>query len=329
MGTPKYPAYGSVVAKLLPTPRDLPSFVVMGELDRHAPGMKENYLGPAYNPLTISLVDEPSSGRLSDNRKSGTTYPDITRLQIDAADLERNTELLRALETQLRQQDRDDLLLGTLDRFQQKAYDILHSPKLREAIDLGKESDKTRERYGLKIAYTRENKSGGNESCQRVLAARRLIEAGVPFVYLDFGYWDFHGGVEKGGLEAFAMFDAAMSALVTDLDERGLLDTTMVIALGEMGRTPKVNGNGLAARDHWSPAQFVFAAGGGFQRGTVVGATDEQAAHVTDKEYKVTSLGTTIYHLLGINPDHELYTTDNRPLKIIAEDAPLIREALA
>lgn len=329
MGTPKYPAYGSVVAKLAPAQRDLPSFVVMGELDKMAPGMKENYLGPAYNPLTIEVADNAKGGKLSGNRKDGTTFPDITRLQVDLADLERNTELLRSLEAQMRQQDKNDVLLDSLDQFQKKAYDILHSPKLREAIDLSKESDKNKERYGLKIAYSREAKSGGNESCKRVLAARRLIEAGVPFVYLDFGYWDFHGGVEKGGMETFSMFDAAVSSLVADLDERGLLDTTMVIALGEMGRTPEVNKNGLAARDHWAPAQFVFAAGGGFQRGAVVGATDEKAAYVKDREYKVTSLGKTIYHLLGLNPDHELYTTDNRPLKLITEDVPLIREAIA
>jgi hypothetical protein len=95
-----------------------------------------------------------------------------------------------------------------------------------------------------------------------------------------------------------------------------------------MGRTPKVNGNGPAARDHWAPAQFVFLAGGGVQRGTVVGATDAQAARVIDKEYKAGSLGKTIYHLLGIDPDHELYTTDNRPLRLITEDVPLIKEAL-
>lgn len=332
-GTPKYPTYGNVTSKLLPTPPGLPSFVVMGKLDRMAPGLQENYLGPAYNHLDLSLTDETPE-RLSSNSKDGSALPDVTRLRLDPADLDRNAQLLQALEAQLRTQD-EDPLLATLDRFQQKAFDLLRSPKLRNALDLSKESDEAKERYGLGIDYEREGKKGkkseygGNQSCQRVLAARRLIEAGVPFVHLDFGYWDFHGGVEKGGMEAFAMFDAALSSLVTDLEDRGLLETTMVVALGEMGRTPKINKNGPAARDHWASAQFIFAAGGGFQRGTVVGATDAQAAYVTDNEYKVTSLGRTIYHLLGIDPNHELYTTDNRPIRVIAEDAPLIREAMA
>ncbi|MFN4261902.1 MAG: DUF1501 domain-containing protein, partial [Gemmataceae bacterium] len=330
MGTPKYPAYGSVVAKLLPAPRDLPSFVVMGELDKMAPGMKENYLGPAYNPLTISPGEEANTGRLSTNNKDGSTFPDITRLQLDVTDLQNQVQLLRSLEGQLRQQERSNPMLDALDQFQQKAFNILQSPKLREAVDLRKESEQTKERYGFSIRgeYVGEKKG---EAAPRMLAARRLIEAGVPFVHLDFGYWDWHGGpgqLQKA-VTMLQAFDAALSALLTDLDERGLLDTTLVVACGEMGRTPGFEGKDGYGRGHWAPAQIVLMAGGGCKRGTVVGATDAKAAYVKDNEYKVTSLGKTIYHLLGIDPDHELYTTDNRPLKIIAEDAPLIREAIA
>ncbi|GIW85310.1 MAG: hypothetical protein KatS3mg107_0970 [Gemmataceae bacterium] len=332
-GTPKYPAYGSVVAKLVPTPHDLPGFVVLGDLNSNSPGMKENYLGPAYNPLVITLSDRPRQPKpLSTDPRQGPDFPDITRLQVNAADFERNTLLLRSLEAQLRQLDRAEPLLGAMDQFQQKAFDILRSPKLREAVDLSKESHQTKERYGFSVYDSHDNPSkAGNIYSPRVLAARRLIEAGVPFVYLDFGSWDWHGGpgqLEKA-LPVLASFDAAISALITDLDERGLLDTTLVVACGEMGRTPRFQGKNGYGRDHWAPAQFVFVAGGGFKRGAVVGATDSMAAYVKDNEYKVTSLGKTIYHLLGIDPDHQLYTTDNRPIRIIDDDkAPLIHEAI-
>ncbi|OAI48994.1 hypothetical protein AYO44_00915 [Planctomycetaceae bacterium SCGC AG-212-F19] len=329
LGTPKYPTYGNVTSKLLPTPQGLPSFVVMGALDSMSPGVRENYLGPAYNHLDISLPGDPQKGGASDG-KSGGSFVDLTRLNINESDLQRNAELLRALEEQLRQQDKQDALLTTLDRFQQKAFDMLRSPKLRDALDLDKESDKTRELYGYSITdeFTRKGYAG-NYHCPRILAARRLIEAGVPFVYLDFGYWDWHNGRSVAtALPHFHQFDAAMSSLLEDLDQRGLLDTTMVVALGEMGRTPKAS-RPIYGREHWAAAQFVFVAGGGWRRGAVVGATDAQAAYVKNKEYKVGSLGKTIYHLLGIDPEHELYTTDNRPMKIITEDVPLIKEAIA
>jgi uncharacterized protein (DUF1501 family) len=281
--------------------------------------------------LTIALGDEANVGRLSGNNKDGSTFPDITRLQLDAGNLRDSVQLLRSLEKQLRQQDRANAMLDALDQFQEKAFDILQSPKLREAVDLRKESEQTKERYGFAIRSEYENSGNRAESAPRMLAARRLIEAGVPFVHLDFGYWDWHGGpgqLQKS-LEMLAVFDAAMSALLTDLDERGLLDTTLVVACGEMGRTPGFEGKDGYGRGHWAPAQIVLVAGGGFRRGAVVGSTDAKAAYVRDNEYKVVSLGKTIYHLLGINPDHELYTTDNRPMRIIAEDCPLIREAIA
>jgi hypothetical protein len=328
-GTPKYPAYGSVVAKLLPAPRDLPAFAIMGTLDSNAPGMRENYLGPAYNPLDISL-NSNDIGRLNANARAGNTFPELTRLRLNPADLNNGVSLLRSLEEQLRQQDRADAMVEAIDQFQQRAFDILRSPKLREAVDLRNETDRTKERYGvnLRMEYDRGNRG---QAALRLLAARRLIEAGVPFVHVDFGYWDWHGGpgqLQKS-LEMLAVFDAAMSALLTDLDERGLLDTTLVVACGEMGRTPGFEGKDGYGRGHWAPAQIVLVAGGGFRRGAVVGSTDAKAAYVKDNEYKVVSLGKTIYHLLGINPDHELYTTDNRPMRIIAEDCPLIREAIA
>ena len=317
-GTPKYPMYGSVVSKLCPAPRDLPAFVAMGSIDTHAPGLKENYLGPAYDPLSVN-VDPPR------NREPDPLTQMLAPAKLDVPTFDRNLELLRALEQQARQQDAADPLLAGLDQFQQKAFDLLRSPKLREALNLQKEPDRNHRRYAVGLQHY-----GKVNFTRRVLAARRLIEAGVPFVYLDLPYWDWHGG---GGLDVplatLPAFDAALSSLLEDLDERGLLETTAVIATGEMGRTPKVASGKKYGREHWSASQIVLTAGGGFKPGVVLGTTDRDAAFVKDKEYKVASLGKTLYHLLGLDPDHELYTPDNRPLKLITEDVPLIKEILA
>src|SRR5262249_10986667 len=153
-------------------------------------------------------------------------------------------------------------------------------------------------------------------STKHFLLARRLVEAGVPVVHFSFGYWDWHGENFVAGRQQIPMFDAAMSALLEDLDERGLLDSTIVPALGEMGRKAKVDGAEKkgAGRDHWDYAQFVMAAGGGFRRGTIVGATDKKAERVADAFYKVESFGKTLYHLLGIDPDQFVTATNNRPM---------------
>jgi hypothetical protein len=163
------------------------------------------------------------------------------------------------------------------------------------------------------------------------LYARRLIEAGVPIVHFNFGYWDWHGDNFTAGRQQIPMFDVALSALLDDLDQRGLLETTMVLALGEMGRKPRIDNprSAGAGRDHWDYAQFVLVAGGGWRQGTIVGATDRLGERVVDRFYKVESFGRTVYHLLGIDPDTIVRTPADRPVRLIAEERPLIREAIA
>ncbi|MBL8793880.1 MAG: DUF1501 domain-containing protein [Planctomycetia bacterium] len=318
-GTPKYPMIGCVTSKLLPTPKEVPSFVALGNINSHATGLSENFLGPAYDPLSIP-----------DDRRDDQTERMLTPPQLDLAGFDRNVDMLRSLEQQIRRQDAASPIIEGLDRFQQKAFDLLRAPKLREALDLEKEPAKNRERYGCQIQHYGNTNIKGNYHCRKVLMARRLIEAGVPFVYVDFAYWDWHSGngLDKA-LPDLACLDAALPSLLEDLDARGLLENTMVVALGEMGRTPKVGQGKPYGREHWAAAQFVLVAGGGFQSGQVVGATDAHAAYVKDKDYKIASLGKTLYHLLGIDPDHELLTPDNRPLKLITEDVPLIKEVIA
>lgn len=309
--TPAYPLYGSVMSKVRPGPRDLPGNVIVSTSSEFD-ASHDSYLGPGHNPMTLNISD-PS------NHLSQMLAPPAA--QLDAPTLERRIDLLRGLDTQLRNLDRAEPIISGLDRFQQQAFDLLRSPKLRRALDLRSEPDRVADRYG--------KHSWGRQA----LAARRLIEAGVPCVFLNFYGWDFHG---TGGPNAafdsasrcYREYSTACAALLEDLNERGLLDRTIVLSGGEMGRTPKPEAT-RGSRNHWYNAQHFLVAGGGFQQGCIVGRTDKHGGEVSDKYYKVPSLARTIYHLLGIDPDQELHTPDGRPLKIVLDDAPLIREALA
>ncbi|MCE9534460.1 MAG: DUF1501 domain-containing protein [Planctomycetes bacterium] len=313
-GTDEYPMYGSAVSKFRPGPADLPSFATLGIIDVHTiNAIAPSFLGPAYNPLIL------------DPTKSGDAISKMLVPQMELPALQRNADLLKALDGGLRRQDQLDPLIEGLDKHQQTAFNMLRSPKLREALDLSKEPIKTIERYTRNKMEKTRYPSG---SQLHFLLARRLVEAGVPIVHFNLGYWDWHGENFVAGRQQIPMFDSGLSALLTDLSERGLLDSTIVLALGEMGRHPKCGTNKNAGRDHWDYAQFVFAAGGGFKGGNIVGATDKHGSQVTDKFYKVESFGRTLYHLLGIDPDTIVNTRSNRPVKLIAEDAPIIKEAI-
>lgn len=308
VGTPKYPLYGSVVAKIKPAGAAVPSFVALGSVGGYSAAIGENYLGSAYDALQINPENPGDQMRHM-----------LAPAQLDLSEFGKEEALLRSVDRQLRQLDAVDPLIAGLDQFQQKAFDMIRSPKLREALDLSREPNRSAERYRSKPWQ------GGGPV--KLLAARRLIEAGVPFVFVPLGYWDLHQKNFQGCRDQVPALEAAVAALLEDLHLRGLLDTTIVTMLGEMGRTPKIDRNG-GGRHHWGASQFVLVAGGGFKGGTVVGATDKVGAFVKDRYYKVESYARTLYHLLGIDAAEELYTTSNRPLKIIVEDAPLIREAI-
>ena len=314
-GSDEYPMYGSVVQRLRPGPADLPTHAVLGEVDVHTHNaLARSFLGPAHAPLVFDPMKDKDS---------------VTRMltpELEVPALDRNTDLLRALDTRLRQNDRADELIAGLDQYQQTAFNLLRSPKLRQALDLSKEPARALDRYRVKPKQSRY--PAGDPL--HFLLARRLIEAGVPVVHFNLGYWDWHGDNFTAGRQQMPMFDAGLSALLDDLEVRGLLDSTIVLALGEMGRKPKIDNPKAAGagRDHWDYAQFVLAAGGGFRGGCVVGATDRLGERVTDKFYKVESFGRTLYHLLGIDPDTVVTTPANRPVKLVVEDAPLIREAI-
>lgn len=309
--TPKYPTYGTVTAKMKQAPPGVPSFVVVGGGDSDV--LMDSYLGAAHAPLLFSQQQARAM-------KDMLSVP-----QVELPTFGREADLVKAFNDQRRIIDQLDPLLEGRDQSQQKAFDLLRSARMAEALNMSKESPKNVERYG---ADSSNKARGGRSSCEAVLLARRLLEAGVPFVHLRMFSWDFHDDNDGGCKNNFPSVDRAVSSLIEDLHDRGLLDTTIVALLGEMGRTPWPQGGSGKGSDHW-PTQFVVLAGGGFKGGNVVGATDKHAAHVIDRKYSVESFARTIYTQLGIDPDHELLTADGRPIKIVTQDAPIIREAIA
>lgn len=313
-GTEKYPMYGSVISKLKPGPPELPTFTVLGQIDHHIRNsISSSFLGPAYNPFIFDpLASKDEIAKMLSPRME---LPAFTR----------NAELLKSLDQRLRGLDSVDSLIAGLDRYQQTAFDMLRSPRLRAALDLSQEKPETLARY--KHGHLDKYRYPSGDPLHFLLA-RRLIEAGVPIVHFSLGYWDWHGENFIAGRQQIPMFDSALSALLEDLEQRGLLETTIVLALGEMGRMPKCGTEKNAGRDHWDYAQFVLAAGGGFKRGCIVGKTDKLGEQVTDNFYKVESFGRTLYHLLGIDSDTAFPAQSGRPIRLIAEDAPLIKEAL-
>lgn len=220
--------------------------------------------------------------------------------------LERRKSLLAAV-GQLSDRVKRNDQLETYDEFSRKAAEMVLSPQAQAAFAMDREETKTRDEYGR------------HEFGQSALLARRLVENGVRFVTINYGGWDHHGEIFKGLDAKLPEFDQGYSALIRDLDQRGLLDSTLVLAMGEFGRTPKVNDK--AGRDHWGRAGSMLWAGAGVGRGQVIGSTDKNGAFVTDRPISPADVAWTVYDSLGIDPAKELITPEGRPVSILAEGA--------
>lgn len=217
--------------------------------------------------------------------------------------LERRKSLLAAVDQLADRVKRNDQL-ETYDEFSRKAAEMVLSPQAQAAFAIDREEPQMRDQYGR------------NEFGQSALLARRLVENGVRFVTINYGGWDHHGEIFKGLDSKLPEFDQGYSALINDLDQRGLLDDTLVLAMGEFGRTPKVNNK--AGRDHWGRAGSMLWAGAGVGRGQVIGATDKNGAFVTDRPIGPADVAWTVYASLGIDPAKELLTPEGRPVSILA-----------
>jgi hypothetical protein len=309
-----YPTMGSVVAKVKGGPPDVPNYVAMNMFPAKGadgvPGAGDSFLGAAHEPLVL----QPDKGGKNPMGEM------LVAPSLDVKSFERRANLLKNFDQKLRALDRLDPIVEAMDQHQQKAFDMLRSPKIREAFDLSKEDPRLLDRYGhSKHPY------GAGDQNQSLLIGRRLIEAGVPFVHVDYQNWDWHGVPDNqaGQPKLIPHWDLGMSALLTDMDERGLLEDTIVVAMGEQGRGP-------LDRNHWSGTQFVLLAGGGFARGRIVGATDAEGMRQAEDECFPEDLAATIYTQLGIDYHAQLMANGERPVRIVdKDDVKVIRKALA
>jgi hypothetical protein len=218
--------------------------------------------------------------------------------------LERRRTLLQAVDTLSAHIQGNDQM-ATYDEFAQKAADMILSPDAQNAFALEKESEKLRDTYG---------RSEFGQSC---LLARRLVESGVRFVTVNYGGWDHHAKIFESLDKKLPEFDQGLSALLNDLHDRGTLKETLVLVMGEFGRTPKVNKD--AGRDHWGQAGSMLFAGAGVQGGKIIGATDKNGAFVTERPVRPADVCWTVYDALGIDPQKMVVTPEGRPTHILDE----------
>jgi hypothetical protein len=232
-------------------------------------------------------------------------------------------QLLKSFDTLRRDVDASGQVQA-LDRFTQQAWGMLTSPAARDAFDIDKEPAPVRERYGFMPAFDPKaaDRCGAPAWSQRVLLARRLVEAGVRLVTVDLRWWDTHvKGFESLKLGFLPRFDRAYSALIEDLDQRGLLSSTLVIAWGEFGRTPKVNPQ--AGRDHYPNAFSAALAGGLVQGGRVVGASDAMGALPKSNPKTPQDVLATLYAHLGIDVEKQYPNAAGRPMSVLPSGKPI------
>jgi uncharacterized protein (DUF1501 family) len=198
---------------------------------------------------------------------------------------------------------------NALDEYYEQGYDLVSSRDAQRAFDIASEPATVRDAYGR------------NGFGQRCLLARRLVEAGVPFITLNEGGWDHHTSLFDSLDKKLPPFEAAIAALIQDLDARGLLESTLVVALGEFGRTPKINKD--AGRDHWSNAMSVLFAGCGTPGGQVVGATDKRGYTAVERILSPENFASTVYTKLGIDPGKIYYTPNGRPTHLVSDATPI------
>lgn len=301
-GSTIYPMFGSVVAKEGGWQNHLPPNVQLGGGVAYGGA---GYIGSQFNPLIIR-----SDPNRADFRIEHVSIPD----QIGPERTSRRRNMLERLDAwQQYAVRRGDV--ANRDRFYEQAFDLVTSPDAKRAFRLDDEPAKVRDCYGR----TREG--------QATLLARRLIESGVRFVTVNFGGWDTHDrNFVRLKSPLLPTLDQAWSALLDDLDRRGLLDNTLVVCAGEFGRTPKVNG--AAGRDHYAPCNVVTFSGAGVRMGQVVGRTDARCERVAGAAHSTMDYAATIYRLLGIDYTKEYRAEDSRPLLINNGGRP-IAEALA
>ncbi len=308
----KFPSIGAIANRELGARRrGMPGYVAIpfaasiGLMPGYFGG---NFLGAQHNPFQPGGdPNEPNYQVSNFNLAAGLSIP---RLEDRRSLVQHFDSARRLLDNSADAQ--------AMDRFEQEAFDFVSGSAARKAFDIGKEDPKMRDRYG------RHNWG------QSTLLARRLVEAGSTFVTVHFGGWDHHWNL-KAGMDAYLpIVDTAVSALFEDLDDRGLLETTLVVLCGEFSRTPKMNdgsGQGTPGRDHWGESMFCLMGGGGVKGGQIVGSTDRLGQRPHTRPLSPANIHATIYHVLGIDPKLQLLDPSGRPVSVLDDPTP-IRELL-
>ena len=287
----EYPSFGSVVSEEFGPRKDMPPYVCIPSIPNVYAG--SGYLSSAYGPF--SLGSDPANG--------GFSVRDLSLASgIDEHRFERRKGLLAAVDHHFRALEKSDAL-SAMDTFYQRAYSLISSPSAREAFNLKAEPDAIKDQYGR------------TEAGMRLLLARRLVEGGVRFVSTTYGGWDHHSNIHQGFAAQMPHFDKAFAALIRDLDQRKMLDSTLVMVSSEFGRTPKINQN--SGRDHWPKVFSVILAGGGIKRGMIYGSSDSTGSDPDHDPLTVEDYAATVYHQLGINPNKRLMSPGNRPIDIV------------
>jgi hypothetical protein len=308
-----HPSVGSVVSRQL---QDLDrSMLAYVMVPRMIPGTGPAYLGARCAPF--ETLADPA------NRNAKFEVPNLS---IPSEAIGRATDrrsLLTSLDGIRRNLDQSGLLQAT-DTYQQQAWELVTGQRVQKAFDLDSEPQSVRDRYGYPEKYTPRMRAGGDNPGwnQRLLLARRLVEAGVRLVTVDVRWWDTHDdnfwSLRNGFLPPW---DQCYSALIEDLEQRGLLDTTLVVAWGEHGRTPRINGT--AGRDHWMSAFSAALAGGGVRGGRAIGATDSKAETVKENPKHPQDVLATIYRHLGVDPEVSYLDHAGRPIPVLPFGKPI------
>lgn len=301
---PQYPSMASIISKVKGAKQPgMPAYV--GLPHTHSVGLAPGYhgaayLGVAYNPFVAD----------GDPNNDAYRVPNLALpAGVDPTRLDDRRGLLSAFDQARRDVDSSGLLEG-LDQFTQDAYTMISGPAARAAFDLKAEDPRLRDRYGR------------HQWGQSALMARRLVEAGVRFVTLTYGGWDMHSSIEASTRRTVPLIDSAVGSLVDDLDVRGMLDKTIVIVMGEFGRTPRINTGGvpgvdpIPGRDHWGEVMSVLVAGGGLGGGRAFGSSNPRGETPKDRPVTPQDLAVTLYRRLGIDPETAFVNRAGRPVAI-------------
>lgn len=312
-----YPQMASIVSHELGPRGELPPYIAIPNKNSYSGGT--GFLSSAYGPFEINADPGQANYKVRD-----FSIPQSVSLDR----FSRRQTARQIVEQRIRKLEADTSTLDTMDDFYKRAFTVLTSKEAQQAFSLEGESEETFQLYGRDVVGLRgpDNRFHPKGLAERLIVARRLVESGVRFVTVSYGSWDCHVDVKSSTLDQMPALDHAIAGLVTDLDRRGMLDSTIFWVTSEFGRTPKINAD--SGRDHHARCYSMLLAGGGFTRGQIYGASDATGAEPGRDPVPLESLLYTIYHQLGIDANKELVAFGTRPIEMI-KDGKLIPGLLA